>query len=117
MRWTTTPPPAKFLPSRRPNDRQKTAMKHAFQPLVLSLLLGAAGCASSGGPGLGYQNINAFTTLYLDIQEARVARPSLADIAGRRTPQLTIPPRNIFSIRDLVAAAVQNYSYQDQLVL
>ena len=79
-------------------------MKHAFQPLVLILLLGAAGCASSGGPGLGYQNINAFTARYMEAWERRME------------PQ-KIQPLNIFSHRDLVAAVVRNYTNQDQLVL
>jgi hypothetical protein len=79
-------------------------MKHAFQPLVLILLLGAAGCASSGGPGLGYQNINAFTARYLDVQQKRMEFER-------------VQPLTIFSYRDLIAAVVRNYTYQDQLVL
>src|SRR5260370_37683596 len=103
MRWTTAPTPASFSPSRRLNDRRKTAMKHALQPLVLILLLGAAGCASSGGPGPGYQNINAFTARYLDVQQQRMEFQR-------------IQPLTIFSYRDLIAAVVRNYTYQDQLV-
>ena len=79
-------------------------MKHALQALVLILLLGAVGCASSGGPGLGYQNINAFTARYLDVQEKRMEL--------ERVQALTI-----FSYRDLIAAVVRNYTYQDHLVL
>ncbi len=79
-------------------------MKHAFQPHVLILLLGAAGCASSGGPGPGYQNINAFTARYLDVQQKRMEFQR-------------VQPLTIFSYRDLIAAVVRNYTYQDQLVL
>jgi len=81
-------------------------MKQAFQLPVLILLLGAAGCASSGGPGVGYQNINAFTALYLDVQEHNLIGESQK-----------FQPRNIFSHKDLIAAVVRNYTYQDQLVL
>ena len=79
-------------------------MKHAFQPHVLILLLGAAGCASSGGPGPGYQNINAFTARYLDVQQKRLELER-------------IQPLTIFSYRDLIAAVVRNYTYKDQFVL